>query len=326
MTSIGVPVRPRAPWLLLVVWAALTVGLVFAARSIPWARVAAELARVHIGWIVTAVVANFAILPLWAIEWRLLVPGRERVRTGVMFEIVAVTASVLNSIPFLAGEASAVALLVNRARLSRGAALSVLAMDQLLVAVAKLSILALAASLAPIPPWLRGGLWLMVAVLGGALLLLVPLAHHWTRLRERLLAIPTRGRRVVARLVEWGSHLDVLREPGRAARVVALALLKKSAELLAIVAVQLAFGLEPSLALGALVLAALALSTLVPVAPATLGVYEATVFAVYRFAGIAEETAIGLAMVQHLCFLLPSLGTGYLTLSLRPMLRSRSST
>src|SRR5687767_2756609 len=101
-----------------------------------------------------------------------------------MFEVVAVTAAVLHSIPFLAGEVAAVALLVTRAGLSRGAALSVLALDQLLVGFAKLSVLAATALVAPFPSWLRAGV--LTLVVGVALLatIMVALAHRWQELTD----------------------------------------------------------------------------------------------------------------------------------------------
>ena len=74
------------------------------------------------------------------------------------------------------------------------------------------------------------------------------------------------------------------------------------------------------MAAATLVLAALAIATLMPVAPANIGVYEAVVFAAYRYMGVPAETALGLAVVQHICFLIPTLGTGYVTMTLRQLL------
>jgi uncharacterized membrane protein YbhN (UPF0104 family) len=121
---------------------------------------------------------------------------------------------------------------------------------------------------------------------------------------------------VLARIALWGAHLDALRNASRAWRLVTLALAKKGAEVLGVIAVQIAFGLDPSVGAALLVVAALAVATALPVAPANLGVYEATVFAIYRYLGISAETALGLALVQHLCFLVPALATGYVTLTL----------
>src|SRR6185436_19499864 len=105
------------------VWIALTVALIVAIPRLPWGRMAEQLARLHPGWIVAAVTANLLILPLWAEEWRLFAPSTVRVSFARMFEVVAITAAVLNSVPFFAGEASGVALLMARGGLTRGAAL-----------------------------------------------------------------------------------------------------------------------------------------------------------------------------------------------------------
>src|SRR5678815_471756 len=60
-------------------------------------------------------------------------PRVPAVRGRDMLGVVALTSAVLNTTPMLVGEATAVVLLVARTRLDRAAALSVLAMDQLLV-------------------------------------------------------------------------------------------------------------------------------------------------------------------------------------------------
>jgi uncharacterized membrane protein YbhN (UPF0104 family) len=305
------------------VWIGLTIALAVGLPGLPWQRALDQVRRTNVAWMLGAVFANLLILPLWAAEWRLLAPGTVRVAYARMFEVVAITAAILNSVPFFAGEASAVALLIGRAGLSRGAALSVLAMDQLLVGLGKLAVLAAAAVYAPLPTWLRTGVLSLAIGVVALLSILLPLAHRWDSLKSRLLAHPSGLRRALARAVAWGAHLDAVRQPSRIWRVASLALAKKTVELIAILAVQVAFGLEPSVAGGLLILAGLSVTTLLPVAPANVGVYEATVFAIYRYLGVSSETALGLAVVQHVCFLLPALATGYLTLTLRQLLPRR---
>lgn len=310
-------------WLLWAAWCGLTVALAVTVPALPWKRVLTEIRQLSAPWFSAAILANLLILPLWAIEWRLMIPAAFRFGLSAMFEIVAITAAVLNSVPFLAGEAFAVLLLIGRGSLSRGAALSVLAMDQLLVGFAKVTVVALAAVYAPLPDWLRTGVLGLVLGFGAMAIVLLPLAHRWRQARDRLTSAPTssRSRQFVARLLEWGEHFEALREPGLAVRLAALALAKKGLELCGVIAVQLAFGLTADVGAGLLVLAALALTTLLPVVPANLGVYEATVFASYRFLGIPVETALGIAIVQHVAFLLPSLATGYLTITARAVLQ-----
>ena len=307
-------------WLLPVVWIALTVAVISAARTLPWHSAIDQARRVEPGWLFAAVLANVVLIPVWALEWRLLIPGAARVAYARLFEVVSVMAAVLNSVPFFAGEASGVAMLVGRVGLSRGAALSVLAMDQLLGGLVKIVVLATAAMLVPLPSWLRAGIFALLLGVAMMLAVFVPLAHRWSSIRDRLLAQPSRLRHLLARLASWGEHLDGIRETHRVWRVSLVALTRKSVELLGILAVQLAFGLEPSLAAAMLILAALAIANLMPIAPANIGVYEAAVFAAYRYMGVSADTALGLAVVQHLCFLLPMLATGYLTLTLRQLL------
>jgi uncharacterized protein (TIRG00374 family) len=318
-------VRRPPLWLLPALWAVLTIALFFAIRALPWRRALDQARHIQPVWLAAAVIANLIPLPIWALEWRLLAPGTLRIAYARTFEVVSVMAAVLNSVPLFAGEASGVAMLIGRAGLSRGAALSVLAMDQLLGGLVKIVVLAAAAILVPLPVWLRAGIFVLLLGVAAMLAVFVPLAHRWDAIRARMLQRPSKLRGVIAHLASWGEHLDAIRETHRVWKVSLLALAKKSVELLGILAVQMAFGLEPSLVAAVLVLAALAIATMMPVAPANVGVYEAMVFAAYRYVGVPVETALGLAVVQHLCFLLPMLATGYLTLTLRQLLPRRPS-
>jgi uncharacterized protein (TIRG00374 family) len=303
-------------------WALLTIALYFAGRDLPWASALSALRSMSTGYFVIAVALNFAILPLWMLEWMLLKPRGVPVSSNRMFDVVTLTASIHNAIPFLAGEAAAIGLLI-ASGLQRGAAVSVLAMDQLLVGVAKLVVLSSAALLAPIPSWLSAGVLSLVAGVLVLFLVLLLLAHFGPVISSQLRETHTRGRELVAKITGLGAHLAALREPWLAVRVFGLAFLKKALELAAIVAIQAAFGIDPSFSAAVLVLAALAVTTSLPVAPANLGVYEATVFATYRYLGIGDEAALAMAIVQHFAFLLPMIGTGYVVLTLRQLRPAR---
>jgi uncharacterized membrane protein YbhN (UPF0104 family) len=317
--------RSANRWPLWALWILLSIAVLLSVRVLPWQQVLDRLRHLQGFWLAIAIAANCLILPLWALEWRVLSPRASAPSFREMFDVVAVTASVLNSVPFFAGEAAAVGLLVTRARLSRGAALSVLAMDQLLVGFAKLVVIAAATIFAPLPIWMRSGLASVIGGVGMLLIVLFALAHRGSAIREQLLAKPSVARRLLARVASLGAHLEPLRDARRGWGVAILALSKKCAELFAIVAIQLAFGLAPSVPVALLVLGALAVTTMLPIMPANLGVYEATVFATYRFTGTSAEIALGLAMVQHLCFLLPMLLTGYVTLTVRQLGAQRAS-
>lgn len=291
-------------------WVALTAALVVAARGLPLGRAAGQLAQLHWGWVALAAACGLAVLPMWAAEWVRLAPSRERPRFGTTLEVVALTSTTLNTVPFFAGEAAGVVLLVGRAGLSRGAALGVLALDQLLVGVAKLAVIGVAALLAPVPAWVRAGVGALAAVVGVSLVGLAVSAR----------TPPARGDGILARVANGARrHLDLARDPARIAAVVLLALLKKGAEVGAVVAAQRALGIELPWWSAIVVVAALGVGTLLPVAPANLGTYEATAFLVYRSLGVAPDAAIALALVQHFCALAAAVLPGYLLLSARSL-------
>lgn len=309
----------RLPWLLL--WGALSIAVFVVARELPWRRIASVVAGQDPAWGLLAIALNLVILPLWAMEWVRLAPASERPAFRRTFEVVALTSTTLNTVPFFAGEASAVLLLVARAGLSRAGALSLLALDQLLVGIAKLTLIAAAATVAPLPGWLRSGVASLSAIVAGTTLLLVVAASVVPRDR------PTTGGRagrLAVAVRAWASGLDALRDPARAASVLALALLKKSAEVLAVVAAQHALGVTLPWWSAILVVAALGIGTLLPLGPANLGTYEATAFLVYRALGLPADTALGLALVQHLYFLVPAVGTGWLLLAWRQLPMGRA--
>jgi uncharacterized membrane protein YbhN (UPF0104 family) len=317
--------RSSSRLFLFALWAALSVAMIAAVRALPWQSALQQLTQVRPGWVGAALACNAGILLVWAAEWQAIAPARLRVLYAAMFEVVATMAAVLNSVPFFAGEATGVALLVGRVGLTRGAALSVLAIDQLLSGLSKLAVLGIAAAVVPLPPWLRAGVLTLVAAVTALLCILLVMAHGWQRLRANLSTTSTPLRRALARMVSLGAYLDALRETARPRRLVVLALSKKAVELAAIVAIQAAFGMPVSLAAGVLVLASIGVATLAPIAPANVGVYEAAVFAAYRYMGVAPDTALALAVVQHICFLLPMVATGYITLSVRQLTLSRRS-
>jgi uncharacterized membrane protein YbhN (UPF0104 family) len=276
-------------------------GLVAASlQRMDLGRAAAQIASVRVEWLLLAIACYAAILPLWAAQWTLLAPRGPSPRPRGMLAVVALTSAVLNTTPMLVGEATAVVLLVTRAGLDRAAALSVLAMDQLLVGVAKLGVLALAASVAPLPEWMsRAVLGLLAAILllGGSLVLAAWRHVDVARVLEHVLPP-----RIATAAGAFARALEPLRFPGRGLPALGLALLKKAVEVAAILCIHRASGLTVPPSAAVIVLAVLNLATLLPIVPGNVGVFEAAVvLALTRF-GVTAEQALGVAVVQHLCY------------------------
>lgn len=193
------------------------------------------------------------------------------------------------------------------------ASLAVLALDQAAEGMAKASLLILVGLSAPIPDWLRQGIpW----VVGGAAVLFTVLVCFSFRASVRSeKAGSGRGRiraACSAFINQWARGLEAIRNPGQLFAGLMLGWVMKAAEAAAIWAVQMAFGLDLPWWSVFLILSALCLATMIPVSPGNLGMYEAAVFFVYRFLGLEPETALGLALCQHLCYLIALVAPGYL--------------
>ena len=274
-------------WLKLAAFCGLTAVVVMALRRVDWAKTGEALRGGQIGWLLVAIAANAAIIPCWALFWRALRPRAEQPVSFLrMLEITSMSSALMNTLPFGGGHASAIVLLVKRGNTTRSGALSILALDQLGEGVVKIVVLAAAAIMIPLPTWMRAALTTLLLVVGAWFLALV----------------------VISRMT---NELETLKSARRAATAVACVASMKLAELFAIMSVQAAYGAHLSFAGSLLVLATVILATMLPISPGNLGAYEASVFLVYRYLGIAPELAVSLAIVQHVCFMIPAVGIGY---------------
>lgn len=274
-------------WIKLVALCALSVVVLMALRKVDWAKTGEALRGAQTAWLVVAVAANATIIPFWALFWRTLRPrGEEPLSFVRMLEITSISSALMNTLPFGGGHASAIVLLVQRGNTSRRGALSILALDQLGEGVVKVAVLIAAAIVIPLPTWMRAALTTLLLVVGGWLLALV----------------------AISRVT---NELEALKSVRRSATALACVAGMKLTELVAIMSVQTAYGAHVSIGESVLVLATVILATMLPISPGNLGAYEATVFLVYRYLGVAPELALSLSIVQHVCFMIPAVGVGY---------------
>ena len=232
-----------------------------------------------------------------------------------MFGVTAVMAMMVNSVPMLVGQATGLHLLATRARVGHATALSVIALDQLAEGMAKLSVLCALAAVTPLPPALRGGLAVLATAV--ALLLVVVMAAAWSHRRVRL---PAPERLALARaagfVTDWVAGLESARQPAVLAGGLAISLTMKGAEMGGILAVQAALGVELPLWSTLAVLAAVSLATIISVSPGNVGVYEGSAYLAYTALGVSPDTALGLAVLQHVAYLIPMAGTGWVVVLL----------
>lgn len=282
---------------LIITWLIATALIVACARTVDWSRATEVWAAARPAWLVIAALANSAILICWATFWQTLLPLSEsRVAWRRMLEIVSTSSSLMNTVPFGGGHASSVVLLIKRGGVGQRSALSVLALDQLGEGITKMSLFLLVALLVPLPTWMRAGVTTASLAVAAWFITLVVAS-------------------------KWAHELHILKHPRRALSALGCVMAMKTAEGLGLAAVQHAFGVHVSASGTLLVLATVILGTMIPVAPANLGTYEASAFLAYRYLGVSSELALSLAIAQHICFMLPSVGVGYCFVSAHTLSR-----
>lgn len=280
-------------------WFVATALIVLLIRTVDPARALRVIEHTNGWWLVLAMLSNLAIQPFGALQWRAFLPSGVSVSVRRMLRLFSLTSVANNTTPSLIGHATGALLLASEPGVGKANALSVIALDQIAVGVVKVAVIAFAASLLPLPAWMAQGL------AGLALVVAVMLVAA--------MVIASRTR-----------HLDALRQPKRFFSGVAFAVCVKAAEAGAICCVQQAFGMDVTVQSVVVVLAASALGSVVPIAPANIGTYEAASYGAYRYLGFNAELALGIAVVQHVCQLLPAVGAGYVVLSL-PKLSSATA-
>ena len=293
------------------VLAGATVLLFFALQDIDWDRLPQLLRAIRLPWLAVAIGLNGSIIVLWSLQWRILVPGEGSMTWANIFLVVSAMAMISNSVPFMVGQASGVMLLARYGRIGHASALSVYTMEQVAEGIAKIVVVVGVALFAPLPAWLaRGvqGLAVLVSVLGVTFVVLSFRFRHPPAAVRPASALG----RVKHFGAQWAHSLEGLRTPRVFAVGIALALGMKAAELGGILAVQQALGLDLPVGTALLVLVSVNFATIVSVTPGNLGVFEAMSFAAYRLTGVSPEHALTLSLLQHVCYLIPMVGVGYL--------------
>jgi len=300
-------------YFIIVLWAFAAGLLYLCLQSIDVDRAWIEFTRADPFWLFLAVFFNACILLVWTSLWYLLLPGKLSIPFVRVFQANSFMSTSCNTISFPGGHAVGVMALARRTEVGHSVALSILVLDQLLEGFAKIFVLTLVAIFVPLPELMGQGILVFVFVIGFFASNMFYLAHKQPRVKEGQGTISFMGkiRRFVSR---WSVHLEILRDVRIFSFGLLLALLMMFAQTLGIWAVQKSLALDLPFWAPILVMGALNLATVLPVTPGNFGIYEGTAFLAYQFYGLSSESALSLALLQHLCFLIPMVGSGYLIL------------
>ena len=308
------------------VWALLLAGIAYAASGLAWSAVWVAARQASPLWLVLAVLANLLCIPLWGLCWLCLAPAGERVTWARLTQVLAMVLAAVQAFSLFGGGATAYVLIVERLRLPRPAALSLLLLDQFVTGIVKVVLIGAVLLFAPAPMLLRSAGMVLLAGMAAGAVLLVYASQSRSRLHRLAARIGGRTGALLEAFGDWTEHLGRVRRVTAMSGAVASMLARRVMEGVAGLCVAHALGIPVGAGLGLLMIAFMAEVTLVPSPPGGVALYEVAVAAAYQTMGFAPETAIAAALVQHAAFLVAALAPGaLLALQARPMARPGSS-
>ena len=213
-----------------------------------------------------------------------------------------------------------VVLFARLAKIQHSVALSVLALDQMLEGIVKVVVLTLAASFSPLPEQMEQSIQVFIVLIVLFIVIMFYAAYKIPKVKnldEKFSSsLLFRFKTFVS---QWAGHLEILRDYRVFSAGLFLALVMMALQALGIWATQMSLGQELPFWTTILIMAALNLATIFPITPGNFGIYEATAFLIYKFSGLSPEIAFCLAFLQHICFLVPMAGTGWVVLLIRSL-------
>jgi len=279
-----------------------------------------EIENASAGWLVAAFLFNLSILLVWTSLWSVLIPKAIFVPFQNLLQANSFMSTSCNSIPFPGGHAVGLVLFARLAQIQHSVALSVLALDQMMEGIVKVVVLILAASFSPLPEQMEQSIQVFIILIFLFIAIMFYAAYKIPEVKNSdekfSFSLIFKFKKFVS---QWAGHLEILRDYRVFSSGLFLALVMMVLQALGIWATQMSLGQELPFWTTILVMAALNLATIFPITPGNFGVYEATAFLIYKFAGLSPEMALSLAFLQHICFLVPMAGTGWVVLLIRSL-------
>ncbi len=286
--------------------------LFFCFRQFDFHHFWTEIQHAEWGWLLMAFLIPLLIPYLFAIQWRLFISDIRVVSVTCLFEIVSIWLMTINIVPFFGGHATAFFLLNKKGKISKIESLSVLTLDQISEGFSRLAVFAVVGLSVALPFWIKKGVQGVVFLVLIFYIILLVFAFHYRKLKKVELD-ETKGimNKWMYHFSQWAHSLHVLRSLRKTLLAFLISLGIKGVDVLAILLVQHAFALSLPLWTPFLLIAALSLTTMLPIAPGQLGIFEATVFFVYQYLGIEGNLALILAVFHHIVHVIPFIILGY---------------
>ncbi len=279
---------------------------VYAIRLIDLAEPLALLRTVRLPFLFASFGMMVFLIFIKAVQWKFFFPSFSVVSFGFILGFSAVRLLGVHLLPFWSGEAFSIYFLGRRAEFSKMNVLSAATQDHIAEGFS-VGILFVIVSFSPILPHpMRQAIHVALPALLVLFSGLFFLARFYSSFEGHRAEVPKSFlKKMVYYFSVWANQLNVMKNFKTTPVTFLLAVLVKGVEVMVLHLLQKGLGMGDSWWAPLLGIVGLNLSLAFPVAPAQLGVFEATVFGIYSFLGFETDASISLGGLYHLIYLLP---------------------
>jgi uncharacterized protein (TIRG00374 family) len=260
-------------------------------------------------WLAAAVPFAIVTYVFFTLRWRLLLSFRPPLLFGKVFSFLMLGYSANSLFPMRAGDALRVALVRREYGQGVARAFSSILLERVFDLLTLLSFGALVALSGKLPEGIIDALW-TVAILAALLIVLIVMIALHANTAAGMLQRLTRplgervGRELVFHLHQFADAIDAVfpRDRGSAIRLVAVvitSLLGWGSFGIAMIACTAAFGVEPAISAGLLMMVVTNLGSAIPSSPGSVGVYHALAVVALAAWSVQFDLALSVATTSH---------------------------
>jgi len=283
----------------------VTAGIVWVGLSrIDLSQTVAAFAGVRVGFVLAGGALIVAVIAIFAVRWRVLLPNRPDVPVRFVFCYLMIGYMVNAIIPVRLGDLVRAYLLGRRHGIAVSTTLSTVVVERLFDVLAIVVIGLLVSTVLDLPPLVKVGLrtFAFVGITGMSLMYGLSFWRQWTEWRAWLNADASRLRwlsGMLLRLDYFCKALTVLHDGKRLAATSALTLAGWGVLSASLTMFPLSFGLKVPYLAGSLMMVATSLGASIPSAPGSTGVFHVLTVLALSVWRVPTEAAVAVGVLAH---------------------------
>ncbi|MBF0491884.1 MAG: flippase-like domain-containing protein [Deltaproteobacteria bacterium] len=285
--------------------------LAFCFQEISWQEFRLSLQQISWKFLAFAFIPLLSLVFVKSLQWKCFSKEKREIPFSSLFEAISTWLMMVNLLPFWMGEAFLIYILGQRFQFGKTYSTSLLTLDQIFEGLSLMCIFSLLILAHQIPTWMQIPIHVFFIGIFFFYFLLLILAYRFRHSKRLLHEEMKLKNRMFQVFKNWASELSLLHRLGPTLFSLFFALCIKALEYFSLTLLQWGLGLTLPWWAPLLIIAGLNLALMIPMAPANLGVFEATVFYLYQNLGVHSGDCMVLALSYHGLYLAALVLPGY---------------